>query len=66
MQDIRADMRELREAQMSDDLDDILDEREDIRGQIEEIQYLYVPLRPVGCVFQTVQQVEQVRKKDNN
>ena len=66
VEDIRADMRELREAQMSDDLDDILDEREDIRGQIEEIQYLYVPLRPVGCVFQTVQQVEQVRKKDNN
>ena len=61
--DIRADLRELRRAQMSDDLDDILDEREDIRGEIEDIQYLYVPLRPTGCVFQTVQQVEQVRKK---
>lgn len=61
--DVIADIRELREAEMTQDLDDILDEREDIRGQIEEIQYLYVPLRPTGCVFQTVQQVEQVRKK---
>lgn len=63
VEDIRADLRELRAAQMSNDLDDILDERADIRGEIEDIQYLYVPLRATGCVFQTVQQVEQVRKK---
>lgn len=63
VRDIRADLAELRRAQATDDLNDILDERQDIRDEIEDIQYLYVPLRPTGCVFQTVQQVEQVRKK---
>ncbi|MBW3554482.1 MAG: porin family protein [Gemmatimonadetes bacterium] len=63
VRDIRADLAELRRAQASDDLNDILDERQDIRDEIEDIQYLYVPLRPTGCVFQTVQQVEQIIKK---
>lgn len=63
VRDFRSDLRELREAERSDDLDDILDERADLRDELEDIEYLYVPLRPTGCVFQTVQQVEQVRKK---
>ena len=63
VRDFRADLDELSRAEASDDLNDILDERQDIRDEIEDIQYLYVPLRPTGCVFQTVQQVEQVRKK---
>lgn len=60
--DIRADLEELRRAQASNDLADILDERNDIRGELEDIKLLYVPLEPTGCVFQTVQMLEQVRK----
>ncbi|HUG39081.1 MAG TPA: hypothetical protein VMM12_01280 [Longimicrobiales bacterium] len=63
VEDFRTDLRELRRAQANNDLDAILAARADIRSEIEDIQFLYVPLRPVGCVFQTVQQVEQVRKK---
>lgn len=63
VRDFQADLRELREAERSDDLDDILDERADLRGELEDIEFLYVPLRATGCVFQTVQQVEQVLKK---
>lgn len=66
VQDIDEELRELRSAQMTNDLDDILEQRADLREDIEDVQYLYVPLRPTGCIFQTVQQVEQVRKKDNN
>lgn len=60
--DLRADIEELRRAEASNDLADILDEREDIRGELEDIKLLYVPLEPTGCVFQTVQMLEQVRK----
>jgi opacity protein-like surface antigen len=60
--DLNADLAELRTAQNSNDLADILDERADVRGELEDIQYLYVPLEPTGCVFQTVQLLEQVRK----
>lgn len=60
--DIQADLAELRSAQASNDLADILDERNDIRGELEDIKLLYVPLEPTGCVFQTVQMLEQVRK----
>ena len=60
--DLNADLTELRTAQNSNDLADILDERNDVRGELEDVQYLYVPLEPTGCVFQTVQLLEQVRK----
>jgi hypothetical protein len=60
--DLNADLTELRRAQASNDLADILDEREDVRGELEDIKLLYVPLEPTGCVFQTVQMLEQVRK----
>lgn len=60
--DLNADLAELRRAQASNDLADILDEREDVRGELEDIKLLYVPLEPTGCVFQTVQMLEQVRK----
>lgn len=63
VRDIRGDLESLRRAEMTDDLDHILDERADLRAELEDVQYLYVPLRATGCVFQTVQQVEQVRKK---
>lgn len=61
--DFRDELDDLREAEMSDDLNDILDERADLRAEFEDIEYLYVPLQPTGCVFQTLQQVERVLKK---
>lgn len=63
VRDFRSDLQELREAERSDDLDDILDERADLRSEFEDIEYLYVPLQRTGCVFQTLEQVEQVLKK---
>ncbi|HSH44618.1 MAG TPA: hypothetical protein VK966_02110 [Longimicrobiales bacterium] len=63
VEDFRDDLEELRDARMTNDLNDILDERADLRDELEDIEYLYVPLQPTGCVFQTLQQVEQVRKK---
>lgn len=60
--DLEADLAELRTAQNTNDLADVLDERNDVRGELEDIKLLYVPLEPTGCVFQTVQLLEQVRK----
>jgi len=62
VRDIREELRELREAQRTDDIEDILEEREDLREEFEEIEVLYVPLQSVGCVFQPVRRVEEVRK----
>jgi hypothetical protein len=45
------------------DLNAILAEDAMLAAGLEEVEYLYVPLRPTGCVFQTVRIVEQVRKK---
>lgn len=61
--DFQDQLEDLREARMDNDLAAILEENRELRREVEEIQYLYVPLRPTGCVFQTVRQVEQVRKK---
>jgi len=60
--DLEADLAELRRANNRNDLEDVLDERNDVRGELEDIKLLYVPLEPTGCVFQTVQMLEQVRK----
>ena len=64
--DIQDELNDLRAAQASNDLNEILEQNAQLRDEIEDVQYLYVPLRPTGCIFQTVQQVEQVRKKENN
>jgi chromosome segregation ATPase len=61
--DIREEWTDAREAAASGDIDDILEENRELARELEEVQYLYVPLRPTGCVFQTVRVVEQVRKK---
>ena len=61
--EIREDWMDAREAAMTDDLDDILEENAELANELEDVQYLYVPLRATGCVFQTVRVVEQVRKK---
>lgn len=63
VEDVREELEDLRDARADNDLGEILEENRELRGEVEDIQYLYVPLRPTGCVFQTVRQVEQVRKK---
>jgi opacity protein-like surface antigen len=45
------------------DLNAIVAQDAMLAAGLEEVEYLYVPLRPTGCVFQTVRIVEQVRKK---
>lgn len=60
--DIREELEERREARRSVDLEEILEERDDLREDFADIEVLYVPLQPVGCVFQPVRRVEEVRK----
>ena len=60
--DLNTQLSELRTAQARNDLENILDQHDDVRGKLEDIKLLYVPLEPTGCVFQTVQLLEQVRK----
>lgn len=60
--DIREEVEERRRARQSGDLEEILEERDDLREDFDDIEVLYVPLRPVGCVFQPVRRVEEVRK----
>jgi hypothetical protein len=63
VREIREEIEDARQAAMDDDLDDILEENAELAEAMEEVQYLYVPLRPTGCVFQAVRLIEQVRKK---
>lgn len=60
--DIREELAELRGARNSNDLAQILEEEDELREELEELDVVYVPLQPVGCVFQGLQRVEQVRK----
>ncbi len=62
VQDIYEEIEELREAQRDDDLEDILERRDYLREDFDDLEVLYVPLQPVGCVFQPVRRVEEVRK----
>jgi hypothetical protein len=52
-----------RRAAATNDIGDILADNSALGSELEGVQYLYVPLRPTGCVFQAVRLVEQVRKK---
>ncbi|HSJ16214.1 MAG TPA: outer membrane beta-barrel protein, partial [Longimicrobiales bacterium] len=60
--DVNVQLAELRTSRNSNDLAAILANRNDVRGELEDVKFLYVPLEPTGCVFQTVQMLEQVRK----
>jgi opacity protein-like surface antigen len=60
--DVNNALAELRRANAARDLGDILDERKDLRDQLDDVKFLYVPLQPTGCVFQTFQVIEQVKK----
>jgi hypothetical protein len=60
--DIIMPIQTLRAENPGTDLGTLLVNRRDLRDRVEDIRYLYVPLEPTGCVFQTVQVMEQVRK----
>ena len=62
--DVREQWRELRNARRDGDVDDILENRAELVEEFAEIEFLYVPMDPVGCVFQALQRVEEVRKAD--
>jgi len=61
--EFRGDLEQLRAAEGRNDLEGLLAPNQDLLGQLENVKLLYVPLDATGCVFQTVQQLEQVRKK---
>jgi hypothetical protein len=61
--DFSAEWTAARQAATTNDIDDLLADNAELGAELEEVQYLYVPLRPTGCVFQAVRLVEQVRKK---
>jgi len=60
--DIIVPIQTLRAERPGADLGTLLVNRRDLRDRIEDVRFLYVPLEPTGCVFQTVQVMEQVRK----
>ena len=62
--DVREQWTELRRANAAGDVDDILENRAELVEEFGEIEFLYVPMDPVGCVFQALQRVEEVRKAD--
>jgi hypothetical protein len=60
--DIITPLTTLRTDRANADLGVLLVDNRALRDRVEEIKFLYVPLEPTGCVFQTVQVMEQVRK----
>lgn len=60
--DVREQWREMRDAQARGDIDDAIGNRAELREEFNEIEFLYVPMDPIGCVFQALQRVEEVRK----
>lgn len=63
VRDFRTDWDAARRAAGTDDLDAIVAQNAALAAELEDVEFLYVPLRPTGCVFQTVRVVEQVQKK---
>jgi opacity protein-like surface antigen len=64
--DMVGTLNQLHAAQPGRDLGLILAENRTLRTQLEDVQFLYVPLEATGCVFQPVQIMEQVRKGTDN
>lgn len=59
-------INQLHAGQPGRDLGVILTGNRELRTQIENVQFLYVPLETTGCIFQPVQIMEQVRKGTEN
>lgn len=60
--DVNQALASLRAAQAGRDLGAILSERRDLRDEIEDVRFLYVPLESSGCVFQPLKMLEPVTK----
>lgn len=60
--DVVDELADARAANAGRDLGDILDENDDLRDSINDIEYLYVPVESTGCVFQALQAMEPVQK----
>lgn len=60
--DVMDALNSVRRAEARRDLGEILAERRDLRDELEDVKFLYVPLEPANCIFQPVQLMEQVRK----
>ena len=61
--DVREQWRELRNANREGDVDDILENRAELVEEFDEIEFLYVPMDAVGCVFQALQRAEEIGKE---
>lgn len=55
-------LNSVREAQRDRDLGEILAERRDVRDELQDLEFIYVPLQSTNCVFQPLQLMEEVRK----
>ena len=62
--DVAEQWADMREEAREGDFDDFLEQRAELNEEFGEIEFLYVPMDPVGCVFQALQRVEEVRKAD--
>ncbi|HEX7052192.1 MAG TPA: hypothetical protein VF188_18430 [Longimicrobiales bacterium] len=62
VRDVAHELERARGARDVRDLEDMLEENEDLRKDLADIEVLYVPVDPVGCVVQPVRRVEEVRK----
>lgn len=60
--DVNDALATLRAAQAGRDLGEILSERRDLRDEVEDVRFLYVPLESTGCVFQPLRMLEPVTK----
>ena len=61
---VRNQWEDLLEARAEDDLAEILKEQRDLREAFSDVDVLYVPIQPLGCVFQALDRQEDVRKGD--
>ena len=55
-------LAEIRTSTGSSDLEVILADRSALTSDLEDVEMLYVPLQPTGCVFQPLQRAQEVTK----
>jgi hypothetical protein len=60
--DVASKVAAARAADASRDLGAIIAADKALRGEMEDVKYLYVPLQPTGCVFQAFHYMEPVKK----
>jgi outer membrane protein with beta-barrel domain len=65
VQGVSAELAELNRAQPGVEFGKLLNEHKDIHARLAAVKTYYVPLQPTGCVFQTLQLQDQIRKKQD-